>query len=235
MLAFGQKENFRLKTSASHFLLIALLFIAGCSNKPDAVEYAKPYSGIGSHTIYLVNHGWHTGIVMPKQPFTAHVPMLLKRFPQADYLEFGWGDKGFYQAQKIKIGLAIQALFWPTDSVVHVVGLTDSVDVYFPNSEIESLQLNDSELQSLVKFITGSFALDKNGLLLPSKQGIYGDSQFYQAVGDYHAFNTCNKWTAKGLQSLGMEMHSGFKLTADSVMNFVKSYKHEQKKYANHQ
>lgn len=167
MVAFGQKENFILKKSPSHFLLVAVLFLVGCSYKPEVIETSLPYSATGSHTIYLVNHGWHTGIVVPQQPFAQSVPQLVTRFNQADYLEFGWGDKDFYQADKITLGLAIKALLWPTDSVVHVVGLTEAVDVYFPTSQIESLLLTDAELQSLVKFIAGSFAFDQAGLIRP--------------------------------------------------------------------
>ena len=110
MVAFGQKENFILKKSPSHFLLVAVLFLVGCSYKPEAIETSLPYSATGSHTIYLVNHGWHTGILVPQQSFTQKVPQLVARFNQADYLEFGWGDKGFYQADKITLGLAIKAL-----------------------------------------------------------------------------------------------------------------------------
>ncbi|WP_040395413.1 TIGR02117 family protein [Catenovulum agarivorans] len=223
-----------MKKSPSHFLLVAVLFLAGCAYKPDAVEHTQPYSATGSHTIYLVNHGWHTGIVVPQQPFSQSVPQLVTRFNQADYLEFGWGDKGFYQADKITFGLAIKALLWPTDSVVHVVGLTEAVDVYFPSSQIESLLLTDVELQSLVKFIAGSFAFDQAGLIQPTQLGIYGDSQFYQAIGNYHAFNTCNNWTAKALKSFGMDIFVSSKLTADSVMDYVKAYKLEREQNANH-
>ena len=51
--------------------------------------------------------------------------------------------------------------------------------------------------------------------------GIYGNSQFYKAKGDFHIFNTCNKWTAKGLESAGMKISTTFKLTAGSIMNYL--------------
>jgi len=34
--------------------------------------------------------------------------------------------------------------------------------------------------------------------------------------------NTCNKWTAKGLKSAGMDISPTFKLTADSIMDYLK-------------
>jgi hypothetical protein len=37
--------------------------------------------------------------------------------------------------------------------------------------------------------------------------------------------NTCNKWTAKGLKSAGMDISPTFKLTADSIMDYLKEYR----------
>ena len=58
--------------------------------------------------------------------------------------------------------------------------------------------------------------------MLALKNGIYGNSQFYKGVGDYYLMNTCNKWTAKGLKSIGMDISPIFKLTADSIMTYIK-------------
>jgi len=56
---------------------------------------------------------------------------------------------------------------------------------------------------------------------LELQKGIYGDSQFYSAVGDFYLMNTCNRWTAKGLKSIGMDISPTLKLTAGSVMNYL--------------
>jgi len=53
------------------------------------------------------------------------------------------------------------------------------------------------------------------------KNGIYGNSQFYKGVGDYYLMNTCNKWTAKGLRSTGMDISTKFTLTAGSVIGYL--------------
>ncbi len=37
--------------------------------------------------------------------------------------------------------------------------------------------------------------------------------------------NTCNTWTAKGLKSAGMDISPTFKLTADSIMDYMKEYR----------
>ena len=39
--------------------------------------------------------------------------------------------------------------------------------------------------------------------------------------------NTCNRWTAKGLKSIGMDISPTLKLTAGSVMNYLTKSKIE--------
>ena len=115
----------------------------------------------------------------------------------------------------------MRAIFWPTESVVHAVAVPINAVDYFPNSEIESFCLGDRELSSLISFITSSFYRNSSGEVQATKKGIYGDSQFYQGVGNFYLMNTCNSWTAKGLKSAGMNSSPTFKLTAGSVMNYL--------------
>ena len=179
------------------------------------------YSGVGGNTIFVVSHGWHTGFVVPSAEIQKHIPELGQRFKGSPYIEFGWGDKGFYQSKEITLGLTLRAIFWPTQSVVHAVAVPDYVESYFGGSKVERLCLNNEALDSLNRFISSSFYRESNRNIVELKQGIYGDSQFYQGVGDYYLMNTCNKWTAKGLESIGMESCPTFKLTASSIMNYL--------------
>jgi len=202
------------------------MWLVGCSVQPYIVQNPNAFSYTGSTKIYVVSHGWHTGLVIPTKALNNTMPSLMERFGYADYIELGWGDKGFYQANEITTGLTIQAIFWPTESVIHAVAVPEQVDHYFRHSELKSLCLNNEELTSLLLFIQGSFAKDDDGQILPLRSGIYGDSQFYQAIGDYYLMNTCNKWTAKGLKSTGMDISTLFKLNSSSVMDFVREQSH---------
>ena len=183
---------------------------------------AEIYKSAGNE-VYVVNHGWHTGFVVPASEIQHVIPELKKRFGNAPYIEFGWGDNEFYQAKEITSGITLKAIFLPTDSVVHAVAVPPKADEYFKHSEVEKFCLGDSELNSLVEFISSSFYRDESGIILKLNHGIYGDSQFYKAKGDFHIFNTCNKWTAKGLKSAGMDISTTFKLTAGSIMNYLSS------------
>jgi uncharacterized protein (TIGR02117 family) len=205
------------------FLSVTILMITACSSLPLAVQQKENYTASGPNAVYVVNHGWHTGFVIPSVPIHKVIPEIRQRFPDVPFIEIGWGDKGFYQASEITSGLTIQAIFWPTESVIHSVAVPYDVNKYFPHSEIEKLCLTDSELKTLITFISDSFAKDNNGNVYPLKKGLYGDSQFYKGSGDYYLMNTCNKWTAKGLLSAGMDISPTFKLTAGSIMNYLRA------------
>ena len=204
----------------NHSPLIALLIAA---NLVIGIIkcFAAEIDNSTENEVYVVNHGWHTGFVVPASDIQQLIPELKQRFRNVPYIEFGWGDNEFYQAEKITLGVTMKAIFLPTDSVVHAVLVPLNVDRYFKNSEVEKFCLEDSKLESLIKFISSSFYRDVSGNILKLNHGIYGDSQFYKAKGDFHIFNTCNKWTAKGLESAGMKISTTFKLTAASIMNFL--------------
>ena len=204
----------------NHSPLIALLIAANLVIgiiKCFAAEIDKS----ARNEVYVVNHGWHTGFVLPASDIQKVIPELKNRFGNAPYIEFGWGDNEFYQADEITSGVTLKAIFLPTDSVVHAVAVTRKADKYFKHSEVEKFCLEDPEFKSLIKFISSSFYRDESGNILKLNHGIYGDSQFYKAKGDFHIFNTCNKWTAKGLESAGMNISTTFKLTAGSILSYL--------------
>ncbi|MGD8912517.1 MAG: TIGR02117 family protein [Candidatus Thiodiazotropha sp.] len=213
-------------------ILITTLTISGCSDNPKILNYMEKYTGHGHNEVYVVSHAWHTGFVIQSSKVYEVIPSLEKRFGNSANIEFGWGDRKFYQAKEITTGLAIRAIFWPTETVVHAVAVPENVRGYFANSQIELLCLNHNELSSLVKFISNSFSKNRWGEVELLAKGIYGDSQFYKGAGDYHMLNTCNEWTAKGLKSIGMDILPVTKVTAESVMTYLNEFNLTQNKAA---
>ena len=208
----------------NHYLLLTLLIAANVviiTIKCFATELEKS----AKNEVYVVNHGWHTGFVVHASEIQKEIPELKQRFGNAPYIEFGWGDKEFYQANEITPDITLKAIFLPTESVLHAVAISSEADKYFKHSEVHKFCLEDLELKSLVDFISNSFYRDESGSILKLNHGIYGDSQFYKAKGNFHIFNTCNKWTAKGLESTGMKISTTFKLTAGSIMTFLSNGK----------
>jgi uncharacterized protein (TIGR02117 family) len=211
----------------SILLLLSILLVTEHFVKPMVVKPIETGKTggveIGSNEIYVISHGWHTGFAIPADKIGKYLPTVQKRFNKASFIEFGWGDKGFYQAKKITIGLTIQAIFWPTESVVHAVSVPNEVVDYFQNSQVVKICLSTASMNALMQYISNSFYRNKKGQIKKLQNGIYGDSQFYKGIGDYYLMNTCNKWTAKGLKSAGLNLSPTFKLTAKSIMNYLES------------
>jgi len=201
--------------------MVILALLAGCSAKPLIVHHVEKFTGTGENELYVVSHGWHTGIVVPAATIQQQIPELKARFGDTPYIEIGWGDKGFYQAEEITSGLTLRAILWPTESVIHSVAVPQRPVEFFSDSDVKKICLSNGELESLIRFISSSFYKDGAGNVLALKNGLYGNSQFYRGVGDYYLMNTCNKWTAKGLKSAGMDISPTFKLTASSVMRYL--------------
>lgn len=211
-------------TRCSKLMLgVLVLLSVACSTKPHVIRSAENISSERPNKIYVVSHDWHTGFVIPSKKIKHLLPSLEKRFGHTELLEFGWGDKGFYQSREMTVGLVLKALFWPTDSVVHVVAVSGNSHRFFSGSEIEPAYLSNEEYASLLTYISNSFRRNEKEEIIELEKGLYGDSQFYVGEGDYFLMNTCNKWTAKGLKSAGMDIGTVFTLTAGSVIDYLQA------------
>lgn len=148
-------------------LLLTILLVTEQFVKPMVVKPIKTAKTggveIGSNEIYVISHGWHTGFAIPAYKIGKYLPTVQKRFNKASFIEFGWGDKGFYQAKEITIGLTIQAIFWPTESVVHAVSVPNEVVDYFQNSQVVKICLSTASMNALMQYISNSFYRNKKG------------------------------------------------------------------------
>lgn len=206
------------------YYFIIFLLTTGCTTLPKPIDHRDiVQTCIGDNKIYVINHGWHTGISLKASDINHVIPELSTRFPDSIYYEIGWGDTGFYQAKEITTGLTLRAMFWSSGSVLHVVGLKENPKDYFAKSEVKILNCDNDGYEKILEFIKDSFQKDQDGYIIPEHHGIYGDSQFYTGVGRYQLFNTCNKWTAKALNSGGYHLDPTFKLTSSSVMSSLDS------------
>ncbi len=202
--------------------LFLLLCFFACSAEPYTLKPKPEKKDAPLHSVYITNHGWHTGFILPAEELHEELPFLPIRFDNALYYEIGWGDRKFYQANQITTGLTIRTVFWPTESVVHIIAIPINPLLYFEESEVIELRLKDEAFISLIKFIASSFKRREDMQVIDLKKGVYGDSQFYKGEGDYYLMNTCNKWTAKGLKSAGVDLTPTFKITADSIMSILR-------------
>ncbi|OGI52485.1 MAG: hypothetical protein A3E57_02415 [Candidatus Muproteobacteria bacterium RIFCSPHIGHO2_12_FULL_60_33] len=198
-------------------LFIGLALLTAC-----ATPTGEPTAREGEPTapIYLVSHGWHTGLVMRRADIPVGLWPEAGDFPQAEYLEVGWGDRDYYQARAPGLWTTLKAALAPTPSVLHVVGFRDPPAVYFPASEVVELRLPRAGVERLVRYIHDAHAREGRPPVAPLGPGLYGDSRFYPARETFHLFNTCNVWTARALRAAGLPVRDA--ITTEGLMAQVR-------------
>jgi uncharacterized protein (TIGR02117 family) len=177
-----------------------------------------PVPGAPTTEIFIVSHGYHAGIVVPRRSLAAEASRrglsalgtVATRFAGFDRLEIGWGDERFYRevptVESLTVALAIRALLRPGNpSVLHVVGIDRDPSTAFPNSDLVRLELGQAGFERLADKLDASFARDPNSLLPePLGPGLYGTSLFFRANGAFHLFNVCNHWIAGLIDAAGV-------------------------------
>lgn len=196
--------------------------LAGC--QIDAVIRSNNDASTGI-PVFVVSHGWHTGIIVDNEAVFAAMPELKQSLPAARFIEFGWGDQDFYQAGDISYWLAIKALLFPTDAVLHVAGIATHPKIYFHGSEVEKIMISPAGFNKLLVFIRHSFSRNGQESFIRLGRGLYADSFFFRAQGAYHILYTCNSWIMEALTEAGLPEPEWPTLTAEGVMDQVKHFR----------
>ena len=191
---------------------ICLLLVAAGTSEPAVAK-----------DVAVVNIGWHTGIALKTADIDrARIPES-ETFENFSWIEFGWGDRDFYQTPDPDISVYFSAAFVGTPTVMHLVGLPIGPEDYFRSSEVAVFSVTDLEHARLQDYIAGSFARRDADRAPAIAHGLYPDSLFYEANGSFSLANTCNSWVARGLAGAGlMESGDGI-VTAGSVIEALRS------------
>lgn len=189
---------------------IILLYLVAAGILSAIPVNTKP-NVASDYTIYLSTNGVHTDLVLPVKSDVkdwssdVNIKQTTGKNINLDFLAFGWGDKGFYMETPtwadLKFKTAVKAIFGLGGSAVHATFCGKP-------SEDEScvmLHLNKEQYARLIKYIENSFVRDKNGktIYIETKANYGCNDAFYEAIGSYNLFKTCNTWTNTGLKACG--------------------------------
>lgn len=171
--------------------LVLAILAAGCALLPPPSTSCAP-----TRTLYVVSHGWHSGIVVGRGDLVQRLPELGADLGRDGHVEIGWGEERFYQARETTLWMALRAVLQPNASVLQVVPFTGPPRQHFASSEVREVRTDEAGYAAALDFIGASFARE------PQRLGasLYGNGWFYRAQGSFHLFNTCNTWTAAVLE-----------------------------------
>jgi len=164
-------------------------------------------------TVYLLSNGVHTDIVVPVN--TAHInwSKIVKyenttgKDTTAPWVGFGWGDKGFYLQtptwDDLTFPVAFRAVTGLSSSAIHATFHKRLVE----NEKCKSIRLSNGEYQRLINYILAGFKRAPSGEVIHIvTDANYGTNDaFYEGLGNYHLFHTCNTWTNNALKSAGLK------------------------------
>ena len=194
-----------------------------CAACAGSAETSPPVCKADCAVVQVINHGWHSGLVLRVKDIPPGLLPEAADFPGADHLEFGWGDGDYYQADDPGPWLTLKAACWSTSSVLHVVGISGSVNRQFAGYASVRLELTRARFLGLAAFIDQGFDRQGKAKADPLRPGYGLNSRFYPARGTFHLFNTCNSWIARALSGAGYPMGVFDPITADDLMTRLRA------------
>lgn len=199
--------KFLLKTllGITTFLILYILAVLIFSRIPVNSNPSKPEKGI---EVYLLSNGVHTDIVVPVKSQTidwsesVQFQHTKSKDTTANYLAFGWGDKGFYLNTPtwadLKFSTAFNAASGFSTSAMHCTFYKRMKE----DELCKKIIITEKQYQQLVAFIQNSFELENNQIMKIETDAVYGNHDiFYEAKGSYNLFYTCNTWTNSALKT----------------------------------
>jgi uncharacterized protein (TIGR02117 family) len=164
-------------------------------------------------TIYIMTNGVHTDLVLPVRNEIRDWSDGVKfentvgRDSTANFVAFGWGDKGFYLETPtwadLKFSTAFSAAFALGESAMHTTFYKRMTE----SESCKAIKISYSDYKKLVDFIDSSFKRSEaSSLIHIVTNANYGSNDaFYEAIGSYSLFTTCNTWANNGLKSCGQK------------------------------
>jgi uncharacterized protein (TIGR02117 family) len=175
-----------------------------------------PAAGGPTIAVYVVAHDDHTGIALRRADIPAGLWPESRDFPQAEFLEVGWGARDYYMGRDQGFWGTLKAALG-TQSVLHVVGFRGNPAENFRGSEVIELSVTADGLERMVRAINDAYDRSGAAVAAPLGPGLYGDSRFYPAWQQFNLLNTCNVWTARVLRSGGLPVEDA--ITKEGLMS----------------
>lgn len=175
--------------------------------------------------VYLISNGWHVWLALPARAGTTDWNAWLAGEPApesqaagltetdlagGDYVAFGWGDRDFYLATRRPVDfrpdLAVAALLGRGPAAMHVMRMGEP-DLAHPQASqrIRRLEVDSLQYHALAAYIRAGFEPGPDGRPQQLSEAGFGDNDaFYEAIGRYSPFRTCNEWISAGLRAAGL-------------------------------
>ncbi len=202
---------------------LALLFLLALAVHGPAAASGAGAGSEDCRPVYVVDHGYHVGIVVAAAAFAPESIFGPEAFAATPWLQFGWGDAAFYRDPEAGLGLGLRALFLPTDAVMHVRGLAATPDRAFAGAVVRRFDLTPTGHARLMARLRETLVRQADGRAVEVDPRHGPASRFYRAGGTYSMFYTCNNYAADLLVAGGVPIDPADTAHATELMAKVRA------------
>ena len=205
--------------------LACLCLAAGCASPVKGLFPAPP--GQVSRTVDVLYYKHHTGVIFRAADIPAGVWPEHCEFPDAEYLEVGWGDIEGYR-YPLTVPIALRSMFDSEGSILLIHAFSGSITNEYAGfaKKIFAVQLSGRGFGRLCAYVQNTYALDPSGRPIPIPSFDSGEN-FFLAGGHYSVINNCNNWTARALREAGCPMRPGWSFLPGIVMSQCRRFGRE--------
>ncbi len=183
---------------------------------------AAPASA-GTRTVLAVNIGWHVGLAFAVEDLDPAAFPEIVDFPNARWIEVGWGDAKFYQDPDPDLATILAAALVPTPAVMHLVAMPAHPQQYLPAAEVMPVPLDSAAIERLIGYVSDSMDRGGGPRAEAIGPGLYPVSRFYPALGEFHLGRTCNTWVAEALAAAGLAIDPAGVSQAGTLMARIRA------------
>ena len=209
-------------------LLLGLLVVsAGLSliYRVDGSPSLYPATGPHPITVYVVNNGFHTDLVLPRHELTVgQGPLGLVADQGAAgqaWVYLGWGDARFFVEEgpiEKRWADGLRALFRPGNASVLMVRGGPDPETYYAKEARQRLTLTRAGYGRLVAQIESQMVTTPEGEAALSVVRASDGVRFYRHSQGFWLGRLCNHWTLDGLRAAGLTVWPWRPMTAGEVM-----------------
>lgn len=195
-------------------LLATCLFAACISARPADVPAADTGGNeasaerASSIIILVVRRKWHVDVGFAVRDLGPPLAPVARRFPDARYLFFGFGDQHYLLSKKEGSPAMLGAVL-PGPGLMLVTAIGNTPQQAFGAGHVLGIETAAADARTAQSFIRRSFQGDEAAETVePYATGPYEGSLYFSAVYRYSALHTCNTWAAEALRSAGLKVRT---------------------------
>lgn len=190
-------------------VLAILLAVFGVQLRADPALWPPPADGGERVTVYLVDNGYHSNLVFPRERMQARrgaSAAAVSEIGPGDWVAVGWGDERFYTETGFDFRRAmdgLRALFAPGNPSVTMFEPMQRAPDRIWRTGVVKLEVSPASFEAMAARIDRSLR-SQDGRLIPGPKGGIAGARFYKSTETFSILKLCNHWAAGVLNAGGL-------------------------------